>query len=107
MLSFGCFDSFGDGVFRHCLQAVKKQALLPSFGWGEVVRHGLCGARRRDVLFTVSEMHSTCQKPSVMLTGALGEITTLGLSGRLCLAGVVGVAELAPLLGLVPLIAGG
>lgn len=42
-----------------------------------------------------------------VLTGALGDMTTLGARGRLCLAGGVGEAALAPLLAAPPpLIAG-
>lgn len=41
------------------------------------------------------------------LTGTLGDMTTLGARGRLCLAGVVGWPALAPLGGLLAFMAGG
>lgn len=42
-----------------------------------------------------------------ILTGALGEMTTLGAMGKLCLAGVLCPPMLVPLPELVPFIAGG
>lgn len=90
MLPFRRPNALGYGVFWSGLQSIEQQALLAGLGWRKIVGHRFGLSRCRYVLPVCQQFASNPKLLCSVLTGALGDITTLGASGWPCLPGVDG-----------------